>query len=144
MSGPTPPSAGPETRPLAALRDLSSSRPIAAPRFVPTEPFRPLWGASGPQRQTLLAHLLRRPRPPLLRRQRIDTRDGDFLDLDWLDAPADVPHVLVLHGLEGTPSSGYVRATLNEISRRGWGAVAMAWRSCSGELNRSLRSYCSG
>ena len=144
MSGPTPPSAGPETRPLAALRDLSSSRPIAAPRFVPTEPFRPLWGASGPQRQTLLAHLLRRPRPPLLRRERIDTRDGDFLDLDWLDAPADVPHVLVLHGLEGTPSSGYVRATLNEISRRGWGAVAMAWRSCSGELNRSLRSYCSG
>jgi len=80
----------------------------------------------------------------VLRRERIDTHDGDFLDRDWLDAPADVPHVLVLHGLEGTPSSGYVRAALNEIARRGWGAVAMAWRSCSGELNRALRSYCSG
>jgi len=52
--------------------------------------------------------------------------------------------VLVLHGLEGTPGSGYVRATLNEIARRGWGAVAMAWRSCSGESNRALRTYCSG
>ncbi|RPH70411.1 MAG: alpha/beta fold hydrolase [Myxococcaceae bacterium] len=51
---------------------------------------------------------------------------------------------MVLHGLEGSPHSGYVRATLNEIARRGWGAVAMAWRSCSGEPNRTLRSYCSG
>ena len=114
------------------------------PAFVPTDPFRPAWGAAGPQRQTLLAHLIRRPRPPPLRRERVDTHDGDFLDLDWLDVPKDRPHVLVLHGLEGSPGSGYVRATLNEIAGRGWGAVAMAWRSCSGEPNRALRSYCSG
>lgn len=117
--------------------------PVPVP-FTPTEPFSPAWGAAGPQRQTLLAHLLRRPRPPPLRRERIDTRDGDFLDLDWLDAAPELPHVLVLHGLEGTPRSGYMRATLNEIARRGWGAVAMAWRSCSGESNRALRTYCSG
>jgi len=112
--------------------------------FTPTEPFRPARGASGPQRQTLLAHLLRRPRPPPVRRERVDTHDGDFLDLDWVAAPPEAPLVLVLHGLEGSPGSGYVRATLNEIARRGWGAVAMAWRSCSGEPNRALRSYCSG
>jgi predicted alpha/beta-fold hydrolase len=112
--------------------------------FTPTEPFRPAWGAAGPQRQTLLAHLLRRPRPPPLRRERVDTHDGDFLDLDWVDASPHIPHVLVLHGLEGTPRSGYVRATLNAIAGEGWGAVAMAWRSCSGELNRTLRSYSSG
>lgn len=115
-----------------------------AATFAPTEPFRPAWGAAGPQRQTLLAYLIRRPRPPPLRRERVDTHDGDFLDLDWLDASPDLPHVLVLHGLEGSPGSGYVRATLNEIARRGWGAVAMAWRSCSGEPNRALRSYTSG
>src|SRR5678815_412474 len=97
------------------------------PAFVPTEPFRPAWGAAGPQRQTLLAHLVRRPRPPSLRRERVDTHDGDFLDLDWLDAAKEVPHVLVLHGLEGSPHSGYVRATLNEIARRGWGAVAVSY-----------------
>ncbi len=119
--------------------------PIAPPSaFTPGEPFRPAWGAAGPQRQTLLAHLIRRPRPPPVRRERVDTHDGDFLDLDWVAAPPEVPHVLVLHGLEGSPGSGYVRATLNAIARRGWGAVAMAWRSCSGEPNRVLRSYCSG
>jgi len=122
----------------------ADARRADVPPFTPTEPFRPAWGAAGPQRQTLLAHLLRRPRPPPLRRERVDTHDGDFLDLDWLDAPPEVPHVLVLHGLEGSPGSGYVRATLNEIARRGWGAVAMAWRGCSGEPNRALRSYSSG
>jgi predicted alpha/beta-fold hydrolase len=126
-------------------RPASPGAASAAERpFVPTEPFRAAWGAAGPQRQTLLAHLLRRPRPPPLRRERIDTDDGDFLDLDWIDAPMDRPHVLVLHGLEGTPRSGYVRAALREIAGRGWGAIAMAWRSCSGEPNRALRSYCSG
>ena len=126
----------------APTEDRGSAR--VAAQFTPTEAFRPAWGASGPQRQTLLAHLLRRPRPPRLRRERVDTHDGDILDLDWLDVLPDLPHVLVLHGLEGTPGSGYVRATLNEIARRGWGAVAMAWRSCSGESNRVLRTYCSG
>jgi len=133
-----------------SVPDTDSGRPdlpaagIRAAPFTPTEPFRPAWAAAGPQRQTLLAYYIRRPRPPTLRRERVDTHDGDFLDLDWLDAPPDVPHVLVLHGLEGSPDSGYVLSTLNEIARRGWGAVAMAWRSCSGEPNRMLRSYCSG
>jgi predicted alpha/beta-fold hydrolase len=109
-----------------------------------SEAFRPAWGTSGAQRQTLLAFLLRRPRSPPLRRERITTLDGDFLDLDWLDAPADRPHVLILHGLEGSAQAGYVRATLCEVARRGWGAVAMAWRGCSGQPNRALRSYTSG
>ena len=140
--GPSLPVAG-VRRTDAGIGSAGRALPVPVP-FAPTEAFRPAWGAAGPQRQTLLAHLLRRPRPPRLRRERIDTHDGDFLDLDWLDAAPGLPHVLVLHGLEGTPRSGYVRATLNEIARRGWGAVAMAWRSCSGEPNRALRTYCSG
>ena len=72
------------------------------------------------------------------------TEDGDFLDLDWVRASPERPHLLVLHGLEGSSASGYVRQTLHEARALGWGAVAMNFRSCSGEPNRVLRSYCSG
>jgi predicted alpha/beta-fold hydrolase len=72
------------------------------------------------------------------------TPDGDFLDVDWLKAAPERPHLLVLHGLEGSSNSGYVRQTLHEARALGWGAVAMNFRSCSGEPNRALRSYCSG
>jgi uncharacterized protein len=97
-----------------------------------------------PQAQTLLAYALRRPAPLSLERERVATEDGDFLDLDWLRAGPERPHLLVLHGLEGSSASGYVRQTLHEAQALGWGAVAMNFRSCSGEPNRVLRSYCSG
>jgi predicted alpha/beta-fold hydrolase len=108
------------------------------------ETFRPAPGVAHPQAQTLLAYALRRPRALPLRRERVVTPDGDFLDLDWLDAEKERPHLLVLHGLEGSSASGYVRQTLLEANALGWGAVAMNFRSCSGEPNRALRSYCSG
>jgi predicted alpha/beta-fold hydrolase len=97
-----------------------------------------------PQAQTLLAYALRRPAPLPLERERLTTRDADFIDLDWLRAAPERPHLLVLHGLEGSSASGYVRQTLHEARGQGWGAVAMNFRSCSGEPNRALRSYCSG
>jgi uncharacterized protein len=40
-----------------------------------------------------------------LRRERVATRDGDFVDLDWLDDPPGAPLVLVLQGLEGSARS---------------------------------------
>ncbi len=108
------------------------------------EPFEPAPGLGNPQAQTLLAYALRRPRALPLRRERLVTPDGDFLDVDWLEAPPERPHLLVLHGLEGSSASGYVGQTLHEAKALGWGAVAMNFRSCSGEPNRKLRSYCSG
>ena len=91
-----------------------------------------------------MAYVLRRPAPLPLHRERLRTEDGDFLDLDWLRADPERPHLLVLHGLEGSSASGYVRQTLHEAQALGWGAVALNFRSCSGEPNRVLRSYCSG
>jgi uncharacterized protein len=108
------------------------------------EPFRPAFGLGHRQAQTVVAYALRRPSALPLRRERLGTPDGDFLDLDWLEAPPERPHLLVLHGLEGSSASGYVRQTLHEARALGWGAVAMNFRSCSGEPNRALRSYCSG
>jgi predicted alpha/beta-fold hydrolase len=87
----------------------------------------------------------RRGRPPL-RRERVETSDGDFVDLDWLDAPAapDAPLLLILHGLEGSSQSHYVGGLLNGARTRGWRGVLLNFRSCSGELNRLPRFYHSG
>ena len=106
--------------------------------------FRPAAGLSSPHAQTIFASYLRPRHTPPLVRQRLETPDGDFVDADRLLADPRAPHLLILHGLEGSSKSGYVRAMLRGAAARGWGAVALNFRSCSGELNRRPRFYHSG
>lgn len=87
--------------------------------------------------------LVRHGRLPL-RRERVPTADGDFVDLDWADGPARAPLVVVLHGLEGSARSHYSIGLLREVLARGWRGVALNFRSCSGELNHRPRFYHSG
>ena len=81
-----------------------------------------------------------------LRRERVPTADGDFVDLDWLAAPASAgaPVLVVLHGLEGSCRSHYVQGLLELGRRASWAAVVLNCRSCSGEPNRLPRFYHSG
>jgi hypothetical protein len=76
----------------------------------------------------------------------VATPDGDFVDLDWVGAASapGAPLVLVLHGLEGSALSHYATGMLADAGARGWRAVALNFRSCSGELNRLPRFYHSG
>lgn len=109
--------------------------------------FRPAWWLRGPHRQTVWRSLFGGGPTPPYRRERFETSDGDFVDLDWLDSESrsgDRPLVIVLHGLEGSSRSNYVVGLLREAARRGWDGVAMNFRSCSGELNRRPRFYHSG
>lgn len=76
--------------------------------------------------------------------ERWSTPDDDFLDLHRLDAPAGVPRLLILHGLEGTIRSHYAGGLLHEAQRRGWAADLLIFRSCGDEPNRALRLYHSG
>lgn len=80
------------------------------------------------------------------RRERLATRDGDFVDLDWLQAPVAprAPILLILHGLEGSARSHYALGLLAAAAERGWRAVTLNFRSCSGEPNRLPRFYHSG
>ncbi len=108
-------------------------------------PFHPAGRLRNAHLQTLGGKLLR-PTPSLpLRRRRLSTPDGDFVDLDEaLDPGPRAPVVLVLHGLEGSTSRPYVLLTLQALTRRGMLAVGLNFRSCSGEPNRLARSYHSG
>ena len=117
----------------------------AAPRDPAAVAYRaPRWLAGG-HAQTIWAYrLLRAPVP--LRRERVDTPDGDFWDFDWLDAPAapSNPLVVLFHGLEGGSASHYARALLAALARRGWRGIVPHFRGCGGEPNRLPRAYHSG
>ncbi len=108
-------------------------------------PFRPAAWAPGPHLQTLLARSLRSSKGPDYTRERVETPDGDFLDLDWAPEPAPgAPICLILHGLEGSAARTYVRNLCRELGRRRVHPVAMNFRGCSGEPNRTNRLYHSG
>lgn len=112
--------------------------------LVPPIAYRPSRWLPGGHLQTLYAALLC-PRPSVrLQRTRWDTPDGDFVDLDWLDAPGTGPLIVLFHGLEGCSRSHYAQALLFEAERWGWRGVVAHFRGCSGELNRRPRAYHSG
>ena len=79
-----------------------------------------------------------------LARERVPTPDGDFVDLDWLPGPQGTPLLFVLHGLEGSARSHYVTGLFQLAAERGWRAVALNFRSCSGASNDRPRLYHSG
>ncbi|RMH12592.1 MAG: alpha/beta fold hydrolase [Gemmatimonadetes bacterium] len=139
---------GAEAAAPGAARDGKAPSPLGWPpdpaRWRP-DPFDTPWWLRGAHAQTLGGKFLR-PRPdPGLVRERIDTPDGDFLDLDHASDPDPrAPLVLLLHGLEGHTERGYVRCLMRALLERGRGVVGMNFRSCSGEPNRRARFYHSG
>lgn len=73
-------------------------------------------------------------------RERIDTPDADFLDLDWARQGSE-RLVIVLHGLESSAERGYVKGMVRRFYLEGWDGLGMNFRGCSGEMNRNLRTY---
>jgi len=98
---------------------------------------------SNPHIQTIMPSLLRRVGGVTFERERIDTPDGDFLDLDWSRMGAS-RLAIVLHGMEGDSTRHYVLGMVKALNRGGWDAVALNFRGCSGECNLKPRFYHSG
>ena len=93
--------------------------------------------------------LLIKPDPFPYHRERWETPDGDFIDLDWNSASPvscndSTPLVILFHGLEGNSRSHYARALMQALQRVGWAGVVVHFRGCSGEPNRLPRAYHSG
>lgn len=102
----------------------------------------PWWSISG-QASSLVPYFTRRPDLPQYTRERLDTPDGDFIDIDWLRS-GHRRLVILDHGLEGSSDSQYMRSAATLFSRHGYDVLAMNHRSCSGELNRTTTMYHSG
>jgi len=115
-----------------------------APRFS-VAPYHPSWWLPGRHLQTLAGKYLRRPDSFPMNRERIDTPDGDFLDLDFgPDPDPEAPLVLLLHGLEGFTQRPYMIQAAQSLASKGLAVVGLNFRSCSGEPNLRPRLYHSG
>ncbi len=129
------------------------SEPESSADLPPLPPYQaPRWLRGG-HAQTIHAATWA-PRPTVTYwRERWDTPDYDFIDLDWvdnperelkLDQPDDTPLIVLFHGLEGSSNSHYARAFMHAVDVHGGRGVVVHFRGCSGELNRLPRAYHSG
>jgi predicted alpha/beta-fold hydrolase len=107
-------------------------------------PFKaPAWLANR-HLQTIYAAMLADAPHMRFRRERWDTPDGDFVDVDFVDGPVNAPWVHLYHGLEGSSNSPYARMLMSHVERLGWRGSVFHFRGCSGEPNRLARAYHSG
>jgi predicted alpha/beta-fold hydrolase len=78
-------------------------------------------------------------------RERINLKDGDFLDLDWSYSKEKSDKLLImLHGLEGDGQRPYMKGAAKLFNDNGIDAVCVNFRGCSGEDNLKFSSYHSG
>ena len=111
-----------------------------APAWLPGGQLQTIWPA---------LHARRVMGAPIAwRRERWDTPDSDFVDVDWLQ-PSDNdeaarPLLVLFHGLEGSSRSHYAEAFAGWARARGLRLAVPHFRGCSGELNRAPRAYHSG
>ena len=93
--------------------------------------------------ETIYPSLLRTVNTPQYTRERINTPDDDFLDLDWLKQNS-TKLVILSHGLEGNSSRAYIRGMAKAFFERGFDVLAWNYRGCSEEMNHQVRFYHSG
>ena len=114
--------------------------------LIPSSYVAPRWLPGG-QAQTIVPARLIRLRRVTYRRERWDTPDGDFIDVDFArpePEAAEAPLLVLFHGLEGCSQSHYARSTMRYFADCGWRGIVIHFRGCSGEPNRLPRAYHSG
>lgn len=113
--------------------------------LITASPYRPPAYLCTGHLQTVIPSLFRKI-PVRYVRQRIETADDDFLDLDWSEASRQHPSikkplVIISHGLEGDTTRQYVAGTVRLLNQHGFDCLAWHYRSCSGTMNRQARFY---
>lgn len=103
----------------------------------------PRWLPGGHLQTIYPATAIRKPEVTF-RRERWDTPDGDFIDVDFVDGRVGQPFIVLFHGLEGSSDSHYARSLMAHIAALGWSGAVPHFRGCSGEPNRAPRFYHSG
>jgi predicted alpha/beta-fold hydrolase len=82
---------------------------------------------------------------PRYQRQRWQTPDQDFIDVDFINYnDANAPLWILFHGLEGSSQSHYARAFARYAQDHTISFCVPHFRGCSGDINLAPRAYHSG
>ncbi|MGM0582589.1 MAG: YheT family hydrolase [Bacteroidota bacterium] len=85
--------------------------------------------------ETIIPSAFRKVEGVKYERERIGTRDNDFLDIDWVKNN-NTRLIIASHGLEGSSDRPYITGVAKLFSQNSWDIMAWNCRSCSGEINR--------
>lgn len=84
--------------------------------------------------ETIVPSLLRKVKGVHYQREKIETPDQDFLNLDWSQVGSD-RLLIISHGLEGDSRRHYAMGLVKLFNLRGIDVVVWNNRSCGGEIN---------
>jgi len=93
--------------------------------------------------QTILPAVFRRVTGITFQRQRVLTPDDDFLDIDLFPSPSKKIALLV-HGLEASTDSAYIRGMAKKLYSEGWFVAAMNLRGITHAPHELRSTYHSG
>jgi uncharacterized protein len=122
---------------------VPETKPFTKSHFLSAAYNPPRW-LVGRHAQTIWPSLVA-PKPLVhYRRERWNTPDDDFIDVDIVDAENNAPIFVLFHGLEGNSQSAYARSLMAHAKKKKWRGMVAHFRGCSGENNRLMRAYHSG
>ncbi|HRH56685.1 MAG TPA: alpha/beta fold hydrolase [Chitinophagales bacterium] len=93
--------------------------------------------------QTIVPNIYRKVEGVVYNRERIETWDDDFLDLDWSKIGSN-KLIIISHGFEGCSDRVYARGLTKILNANGFDVCVWNFRGCSGEDNRQYFGYHSG
>ncbi len=93
--------------------------------------------------QTIVPNVYRKVNGVQYVRERIETWDDDFLDLDWSCVGSN-KIMIISHGFEGSSDRVYARGLVKIFNAHGFDVCVWNFRGCSGEDNRQFFGYHSG
>jgi len=93
--------------------------------------------------QTIVPNVYRKVEGVQYIRERLETWDDDFLDLDWSCVGSN-KIMIISHGFEGCSDRVYAKGLTKILNANGFDVCVWNFRGCSGEDNRQYFGYHSG
>ena len=109
--------------------------------------FKPAFGLSNRHLQTIYSTFYRKIPTLKMAKEIFELDDGDFIEPYWYNKPkvtTSTPIVVILHGLEGSYKSPYIKGLMLALEKINISSVVVHFRNCADLPNRLPRAYHSG